>query len=70
MEVEVPLLGHWLEEVEEVGEERIQSAAEEEEEEEEEEEGVLLRLLDQLEEVSVQSFFAPIFIVGCREIIF
>ena len=68
MEVEVPLLGHWLEEVEEVGEERIQSAAEEEEEEEEE--GVLLRLLDQLEEVSVQSFFAPIFIVGCREIIF
>ena len=38
--------------------------------EEEEEEGVLLRLLDQLEEVSVQSFFAPIFIVGCREIIF
>ena len=67
MEVEVPLLGHWLEEVEEVGEERIQSAAEEEEEEEE---GVLLRLLDQLEEVSVQSFFAPIFIVGCREIIF
>ena len=69
MEVEVPLLGHWLEEVEEVGEERIQSAAVEEEEEEEEEE-VLLRLLDQLEEVSVQSFFAPIFIVGCREIIF
>ena len=68
MEVEVPLLGHGLEEVEEVGEERIQSAAEEEEEEEEE--GVLLRLLDQLEEVSVQSFFAPIFIVGCREIIF
>ena len=68
MEVEVPLLGHWLEEVEEVGEERIQSAAVEEEEEEEEE--VLLRLLDQLEEVSVQSFFAPIFIVGCREIIF
>ena len=67
MEVEVPLLGHWLEEVEEVGEERIQSAAVEEEEEEEE---VLLRLLDQLEEVSVQSFFAPIFIVGCREIIF
>ena len=66
MEVEVPLLGHWLEEVEEVGEERIQSAAVEEEEEEE----VLLRLLDQLEEVSVQSFFAPIFIVGCREIIF
>ena len=63
MEVEVPLLGHWLEEVEEVGEERIQSAEEEEEE-------VLLRLLDQLEEVSVQSFFAPIFIVGCREIIF
>ena len=72
MEVEVPLLGHWLEEVEEVGEERIQSAAVEEEEEEEEEEegGVLLRLLDQLEEVSVQSFFAPIFVVGCREIIF
>ena len=70
MEVEVPLLGHWLEEVEEVGEERIQSAAVEEEEEEEEEEEVLLRLLDQLEEVSVQSFFAPIFIVGCREIIF
>ena len=68
MEVEVPLLGHWLEEVEEVGEERIQSAAVEEEEEEEE--GVLLRLLDQLEEVSVQSFFAPIFVVGCREIIF
>ena len=68
MEVEVPLLGHWLEEVEEVGEERIQSAAVEEEEEEEEE--VLLRLLDQLEEVSVQSFFAPIFVVGCREIIF
>ena len=33
-------------------------------------EEVLLRLLDQLEEVSVQSFFAPIFIVGCREIIF
>ena len=70
MEVEVPLLGHLLEEVEEVGEERIQSAAVEEEEEEEEEEEVLLRLLDQLEEVSVQSFFAPIFIVGCREIIF
>ena len=68
MEVEVPLLGHWLEEVEEVGEERIQSAAAEEVGEEEEE--VLLRLLDQLEEVSVQSFFAPIFIVGCREIIF
>ena len=68
MEVEVPLLGQWLEEVEEVGEERIQSAAAEEVGEEEEE--VLLRLLDQLEEVSVQSFFAPIFIVGCREIIF
>ena len=35
-----------------------------------EEVGVLLRLLDRLEEVSVQSFFAPIYIVGCREIIF
>ena len=32
--------------------------------------GVLLRLLDRLEEVSVRSFFAPIYIVGCREIIF
>ena len=35
-----------------------------------EEVGVLLRLLDRLEEVSVRSFFAPIYIVGCREIIF
>ncbi len=68
IQVEVPLLGHWLEEVEEVEEERIQSAALVEVEAapfppqevvEEVEVGVPLRLLDSLEEVSVRSFFAP-----------
>ena len=61
MEVEVPLLGHWLEEVEEVvGSLPLSEVVVVEVVEEEVVEVVvLLRLLDRLEEVSVQSFFAP-----------